>query len=591
MKTASTFKPILLLLIVGFLGSMQFSSAQITGLYYWDDSDSAGHVCYNTPINSNVYWSDTGSYVTGDTLDITIDWGDGNIESFPNNIITASFYSYISGINPVHAWTAPGIYYINISANDHYSNTFNYIDSIEIIQYCGFVVGDVLLDDGDGIYEGSWIDLPASGVPLIVTTSLGVYGSNTSSWGHYQVDNIDQAATTYHVEIDPAWLSLNGFTVISPAVGYYDFTTPPLSYTSYNFLLDCGGAYADESVTGYGWGFKPNTDSGFVDLYFHSFSCSGTPADVDLSITFDPILTPTTSTWGSYGVVGNILNATLTGINSYHWERIHFAVPPGTLSGTPIVFNINTNVTNYTDNYLPNNSYTLNSVVLNSWDPNNKSTNVASTIDAAVTDEIYYTIRFQNEGNASATDVTIVDTIDTQFDLNSFRLVAQDHAGSYSIDPVTRIVTFTFPNIMLPQQSLDDLGSQGFVRYKIKENPGLAIGTELNNTAYIYFDSNPAIVTNTTSNINTSLGIEDSNYGSTLKLYPQPANEMFYISGVNTQDITNIRIMDGNGKIVQVMNGNKISEGISVSELASGMYFVSVSTKEITYQQKLIVYH
>src|SRR5947207_14180209 len=116
MKTHPTFKTILLILFIGFVGSMQFGSAQMNyGLYYWDDSDSLGQgSCYNTYVNAYISWSDTGTYVTGDTLDISVDWGDGNIDNFPNNIITASFFAYISTINAAHTWTTPGMYYINI---------------------------------------------------------------------------------------------------------------------------------------------------------------------------------------------------------------------------------------------------------------------------------------------------------------------------------------------------------------------------------------------------------------------------------------------------------------------------------------------
>ena len=40
--------------------------------------------------------------------------------------------------------------------------------------------------------------------------------------------------------------------------------------------------------------------------------------------------------------------------------------------------------------------------------------------------------------------------------------------------------------------------SMGFVRYKINRTAGLSIGTEIKNTAAIYFDYNAAVITNTT---------------------------------------------------------------------------------------------
>ena len=50
---------------------------------------------------------------------------------------------------------------------------------------------------------------------------------------------------------------------------------------------------------------------------------------------------------------------------------------------------------------------------------------------------------------------------------------------------------------MLPDTGADFLGSQGFVKYKVNLKPNLPIGTQIFNTARIYFDQNSAIVTNT----------------------------------------------------------------------------------------------
>lgn len=575
--------------IVLLLGFKSTASAQVTGLYYWDDSDSIGHACYNTPINANIYWSGGAGYTTGDNLSVDINWGDGNTNNFPTNTITAGgFFASIANFTTQHTYTTPGMYYISISAIDNYLNTFSYNDSILVTSNCGAVYGTILLDNGDNIF--SWgTDVSATGVPVILTTNLGSYGANTDIYGNYQITNIDHTATSYHAEIDPAWLSANGFTVIDPVAGDYNFTSSPVPAQYLQFLLDCGSSYADESVSGYGWGFLAGQSTGYIDLWFHNFTCDGTPANIDLSVNFDPMLTVFSSTIGTYNVAGNTFTSTLTGVSSYQWERIYFTVPAGVLPNTPLVFNINTNVTNYTDGYLPNNQYTINSEVRNSWDPNDKSTNVANAIDANVDEEIFYTIRFQNMGNADAYNITIKDTIDTQFDLSSFRVETQSHAGSYSVDVATRIITFTFPNIMLPPQSTDDLGSQGFIRYRITENTGLPIGSVLNNTAYIYFDGNSAIITNTTANVNTSLGIGDENDQPTLVVYPQPASEVFYIGGVNTSDVNSITILDANGKAVLKTTEAKIQEGIYIGNLATGMYFVSIETNEYTVTEKLCI--
>jgi uncharacterized repeat protein (TIGR01451 family) len=129
--------------------------------------------------------------------------------------------------------------------------------------------------------------------------------------------------------------------------------------------------------------------------------------------------------------------------------------------------------------------------------------------DAA--DEFRYVVHFQNDGNNNATNVVITDTISPNLDLSTFRLVGAKHGISTFVNTTTRVVTFTFNNINLAQSAADLDGSRGYVVYSISEMPNLPIGTEIENTAYIYFDFNPAIVTNTTYNINqTMLGLTNN---------------------------------------------------------------------------------
>lgn len=65
------------------------------------------------------------------------------------------------------------------------------------------------------------------------------------------------------------------------------------------------------------------------------------------------------------------------------------------------------------------------------------------------------------------------------------------------IDPASREVVFMFDDIQLPDSASAPEESIGFVTFRITPLPDLAPGTVLENTAHIFFDSNPAIVTNT----------------------------------------------------------------------------------------------
>ncbi len=109
-----------------------------------------------------------------------------------------------------------------------------------------------------------------------------------------------------------------------------------------------------------------------------------------------------------------------------------------------------------------------------------------------------FLVRFQNTGNAAAQNVRIIDTLDVNWDLSTLEIVANSHSVMTKIDTEKRVVDFFFEDIMLPDSVNNEPDSHGLISYKITPLAGLQVGTELNNTAYIYFDNNDPIVTNTT---------------------------------------------------------------------------------------------
>ncbi|MEO0403304.1 MAG: FG-GAP-like repeat-containing protein, partial [Bacteroidota bacterium] len=114
--------------------------------------------------------------------------------------------------------------------------------------------------------------------------------------------------------------------------------------------------------------------------------------------------------------------------------------------------------------------------------------------------QLEYLIRFQNTGNAPATNVLVTDTIDENLDLETFALVANSHSVQATVKPDLRVIEFFFENIMLPDSTNNEPESHGLVSFFITPYPDLEPGTELNNTGNIYFDNNPPIITNTTWN-------------------------------------------------------------------------------------------
>jgi hypothetical protein len=110
---------------------------------------------------------------------------------------------------------------------------------------------------------------------------------------------------------------------------------------------------------------------------------------------------------------------------------------------------------------------------------------------------IEYTVRFQNTGSDTAFTVRITDELDENFNWETIEVAAKSHDMTWSIDE-TGTVEFLLEDIALPDSNVNVLASQGFVKYKVWMNEGLVHETTLENTAEIYFDLNPPILTNTT---------------------------------------------------------------------------------------------
>ncbi|HWB63244.1 MAG TPA: T9SS type A sorting domain-containing protein, partial [Chitinophagales bacterium] len=146
--------------------------------------------------------------------------------------------------------------------------------------------------------------------------------------------------------------------------------------------------------------------------------------------------------------------------------------------------------------------------IVNSLDPNEKE--VSPTGNVSPGTWLTYTVRFQNTGTAPAVNILVTDTLSSYVDPATFQLL------SYSADNLTQVfgnvVKFNFPNINLPDSTHNEPNSHGYVQYKVKVKDNAPNNASVANTAYIYFDFNAPVVTNTTQNlVNTPCTVTTSN--------------------------------------------------------------------------------
>lgn len=228
-----------------------------------------------------------------------------------------------------------------------------------------------------------------------------------------------------------------------------------------------------------------------------------------------------------------------------------------------------------------NNAFTSVQTVVGSYDPNDKTEARGSNVQIGQfnpNDYLFYTIRFQNSGTASAETVRIEDTLESEFNFASIRMVSASH--NYTIQRINNKVVWTFTNINLPTEMANEPGSHGYITFKIKLNPGFTVGNVIENTAQIYFDFNPAITTNTFQTAfipNLSVGTFNFN---NLVVYPNPAKELVNIQLKNSsQTLKTITIYDILGKTVKNVSTNPTQQAsLSVGNLARGVYTIEITT-------------
>jgi hypothetical protein len=116
----------------------------------------------------------------------------------------------------------------------------------------------------------------------------------------------------------------------------------------------------------------------------------------------------------------------------------------------------------------------------------------------------------------------------------------------------------------------------------VKTNPGLPVGTAISNTAYIYFDYNPAVVTNTTINTVTNFTKLPEHDAASITLYPNPASKQLTLSfqNINSENLV-LEVYDIYGHCVKEIKLSEINtasfhHNLDISEFSSGVYFIKI---------------
>jgi uncharacterized repeat protein (TIGR01451 family) len=522
--------------------------------------------------DSSYWWMLTVNRPVSDPLVVTINFGDGIIDTFyrgPND----SMGGFFSGL---HYYTIAGYYSIKIVAHTPTdSDSDIYINAVYHADSCGDITGRIYDDansnctynSGETVYNGLYVALYTGGQLYRVTS--------TSGNGQYSFTV--PAGPTYEVKIHGAQTS--GYSTVCPSAQKYTVTTLPSNNN--DFGVECMGGF-DLTANLSGWGFRPGQQatavlipenkrceakSGTAKLILNSHlqytSASPTPSSVNGNII----------TWNFSNLVSGGTNPTYTvyfmcdtTLNIGDTICLDFEIDPDTNDSVP-----------------GNNNGTGCFPVRNSYDPNMKlgapyGEGVTGII--APNTDITYTVYFQNTGTDVAFNISVIDSLDANIDFESFQYLGASHGQPKIIMLNPGVFKFRFDNIMLPDSNADEPGSHGFVQYKVKQKPNLANGTQIkNNSAGIYFDYNvPVITNNVLHTIDLSATVRPMPAGNNGKVYPNPVSSELFLA-LPVAGTYNLSVFSISGQ--EVMTGKGVVQdkeiiSLDVANLKAGFYLLKV---------------
>jgi uncharacterized repeat protein (TIGR01451 family) len=215
--------------------------------------------------------------------------------------------------------------------------------------------------------------------------------------------------------------------------------------------------------------------------------------------------------------------------------------------------------------------------------------------------DLEYMVHFQNVGTDTAFNVVIRDTLPAFLEPTSVEFGASTHP--YKAELVgNNILKFTFTAIRLPDSTLNSAASQGFIKFRIRQKPNLALGTKILNRAAVFFDYNKPIVTTSTfhtvgANFLISAIVEKPKTdGIPIKVYPNPFTESAVFELEQTDTFTPLsknstfKLFDATGRVIRTQHFEGSQLRFERENLSSGMYFFTIENNGKRGSGKLIIH-
>ena len=505
-----------------------------------------------------------------------------------DKIVSCSF-SASANEYPVIPNAQPGQYYLIMTTN--FSNRAGFIKITEMSSTVGAI-------NCSGLRLNAFLDMNSNGTQDTCEQNFPLgqfhYEMNQNGNPHHLI----APSGVYNIyDINPANSYNLSYTINSNYTANYSVN--PASYSNvnvvvgsgmqvYNFPVRVTNNYADVATILVPTR-QPRPGFTYTNRIIYTNLGTQTVASGTLSFTKDARVTITANSQTGTVTTPTGFTYNFTNLLPFEIRTINVTMQVPTIP-TVALGNLLTNsvsITPLTGDVVPaNNATSVSQIVIGSYDPNDKMEARGEQIlhsSFTANDYLTYTIRFENTGTASAINVRVNDVLDSKLDETSIKMESASH--SYVMDRIGNNINWRFDDIELPATITNPIASNGYIQFKIKPKPGYAIGDIIPNTAAIYFDFNPPIITNTfQTRFVTVLALDEFENGSFV-FYPNPASDFVTITlKDSTNSLSIITVYDVMGKMILQKKtiGTITSDTIDLSSVNPGIYFIEVQTENNT---------
>jgi uncharacterized repeat protein (TIGR01451 family) len=522
--------------------------------------------------NSNGYYSVDFVGYPGDSLIVSV-----NPNFLANMGYTSNSSFYLT--QGFDCQSVPQGPLFSIPLNCGTTNPFPYLC------YSGYVFCD---SNGNGVMNAGESPLVEAPITIGWTTNQTAVTVYSDSSGYFSYCGSIYGVTSVALaQVSQNWLTNNGYTL--PGNNFYSILGSSTSVSQpVSIAVNCGGTTSlcsDLWTTITPWVGYYQNQTAIIRLNWGNYGPGASDYTLTMTWPSDVSLVTSSIQNPNYVIAGNTITWTISSNQTWFatTDYLYFTIPSGLINGAQHIFTSTITATETEDCYTNNNNGGLLQILGNSYDPNDKivfkethhgmygNTYTQELIEWGVDDQLQYTIRFQNTGTAPAQNIYIIDTLDTELDWSTFELLQTTH-DMQIVNLGNGVLRFEFNNIWLPDSSVSQELSQGHIIFRIRENLNNEVYSEITNTAYIYFDWNEAIVTNTTYNINDIIEWVGNTDEFNLNTYPNPTRDKVNIElpGYFHYTITDVM----GSRIIQSSALNKAT--IDLSAFASGTYIIQL---------------